>query len=234
VARITRKELKTDKFALEVEQTFTFFEEHRKETVRYGAIVAALVLLGVGFFVYRNHQHALRQQELAAAIQVQEAPVGSPNPNFPIVFSTQAEKDKAALKAFAGLATKYSGTEEGIIAENYLGAIATDQGRFDEAERRFKSVASSGNKRLASLAKLSLAQLYFVQGRHKEGEVLLRDLIANPTEFVSREQATIALARALSRSNLVEARKLVEPLRTSPNSVVSVEALNLYQELASQ
>ena len=35
VARITRKELKSDKFALEVEHTVTFFEEHQKELIRY-------------------------------------------------------------------------------------------------------------------------------------------------------------------------------------------------------
>ena len=37
MARITRKELKTDKFALEVEHTVNFFEEHQKEIIRYGA-----------------------------------------------------------------------------------------------------------------------------------------------------------------------------------------------------
>ena len=45
MARITRKELKSDKFALEVGQTVSFFEEHRQEILRYGAIALGVAVL---------------------------------------------------------------------------------------------------------------------------------------------------------------------------------------------
>ena len=234
MARITRKELKTDKFALEVEQTVDFFEEHRNEVLRYGGIAVVVILLVVGIVMYRSHQRANREQELGAAIQVQEAPVGGAAPGNPIFFPTQAEKDKAAIKAFADIATKYSGSDEGIIAENYLGAIAADQGRLDDAEKRFKSVADSGNKALASVAKLSLADIYAVQGKNKESEAVLRDLMDHPTELVSRDQAAFKLARLLAKSNPAEARKLIDPLRTSSNPTVSQDAISLSAELAQQ
>ena len=54
MARITRKELKTDKFALEVEHTVTFFEEHQKLIMRYGAVALALIALIVGYSMYRG------------------------------------------------------------------------------------------------------------------------------------------------------------------------------------
>src|ERR1017187_245857 len=45
VSRITRKELKTDKFALEVEHGISFFEHHKNEAIKYGAIgIVAIVL----------------------------------------------------------------------------------------------------------------------------------------------------------------------------------------------
>jgi predicted negative regulator of RcsB-dependent stress response len=232
VARITRKELKTDKFALEVEQTVTYFEEHRNEVLRYGAIAAVIVLIVVGIVIYRNRQHSVRQQELASAIAIQEASIGGTNPGSQLMFPTLQDREKAAIKAFSELAAKYSGSEEGQIALNYLGAIAADQGKLDEAEKRFKEVAAGGDARLASLAKLSLAQIYFVQNRNQDGEVQLRDLIAHPTEFVSKEQASFALARALMKSNPTEARRLIEPLRTSTNATVSQDAINLYQQLS--
>jgi predicted negative regulator of RcsB-dependent stress response len=234
VARITRKELKTDKFALEVGQTVTYFEDHRKELLRYAAIAAAVVLLVVGIFVYRSHQRTVRQQDLTIAIQTQEASIGGNSPGSVFNFPTLPEKEKAASKAFAEVASKYSGTEEGTIAVNYLAAIAVDQGKLDEAEKRFKEVADSGNKNIASLAKLSLAQLYFVQNRIKEAEALLRDLIAHPTDFVSKEQATFTLARALAKTNPTEARRLIEPLRTSTTPIISQEAIALYSQLGSQ
>ncbi len=71
--RITRKELKTDKFALEFGHTVTFFEEHQKEIARYGGIVVAVAVLIAGYTVYQRHRHTARQVDLAKAIAVQEA-----------------------------------------------------------------------------------------------------------------------------------------------------------------
>jgi predicted negative regulator of RcsB-dependent stress response len=234
VARITRKELKTDKFALEVEQTVTYFEEHRTQVMLYGAVAAVIALLVIGIVMYRNHQQSVRQQELSTAIQIQEASVGGTSPGTVYSFPTLAEKEKASAKAFAELATKYSGSNEGAISLNYLAALAVNQGKLDEAEKRYKEVAASGNSKMASLAKLSLAQLYFVQNRGKEGEAQLRELMAHPTEFVSKEQATFTLARAISKTNPAEARRLIEPLRTSPTQEISQQAITLYTQLGSQ
>ena len=234
MARITRKELKTDKFALEVGQTVTYFEDHRKEVLKYGVIVVAIALIVVGIIFYRSHQRTVRQQDLTTAIQTQEASIGGASPGSVFNFPTLAEKETAAAKAFAEVASKYPGTDEGIIAVNYLGSIAVDQGKLDQAEKRFKEVADSGNKDLASLARLSLAQLYFLQNRNQDGEAQLRYLIAHPTILVSKEQATFTLARALSKSNTTEARRLIEPLRTSSTSIVSQEAIALYSQLGSQ
>ena len=233
MARITRKELKTDKFALEVEHTFTFFEEHQKEALRYGAIALAVILLGAGIYFYRGHQGVVRQQALAGAILVQEAPVGSNNPSAALTFATAAEKNAAAIRAFSEVAARYSGSREAIIAENYLGAIAADNGKLDEAAKRFQHVAESGDRFLAPVAKLSLAQVYLSQGKVKEAQDLLRSLVANPSDFVSKEQATFALARALAKTNPEEARKLVDPLRSSKSSPVSQDAVTLYQELST-
>ena len=65
MARITRKELKTDKFALDVGLTVTFFEDHRKEITRYGAVALVVVLLIIGYSIYSRRQHGVRQDALA-------------------------------------------------------------------------------------------------------------------------------------------------------------------------
>jgi hypothetical protein len=233
VARITRKELKTDKFALEVGHTVDFFEEHQKEIVRYGAaalVVAAIVVL---IFVYRNQQHTVREQALSKAIAVQEAPVGQGSPGALITFPTQDAKDKEAIKVFSELAAKYSGTDEGYIAEYYLGCIAADEGRLGEADKRFSSVADSAGKKYASLAKLSLGQLYFAEGKPGPGEQMLRTLMDNPTVFVSKDQAAIVLAKVLAPTKPAEARKLLDPLRAKPGPI-SQTAIQAYGELPPQ
>jgi predicted negative regulator of RcsB-dependent stress response len=221
VARITRKELKSDKFALEVGHTVTFFEEHKKEIVRYGAIGLAVAVLVVGYSAYARHQHAARQEALYKAITVQESPVGASSPGA-LSFPTQDAKDQQALKLFGDVRNNYSGSDEAVVAAYYMGAIHGDQGKLTEAEKEFLEASQKGNAQYAGLAKLSLAQVYFADGRAAQGETALRELIDKPTVFVSKEQATIMLARYLAPTKPTEARKLLEPLMKLPGAVGQV------------
>lgn len=230
MSRITRKELKSDKFALEVEHTVTFFEEHRQEIIRYGGIAVAAALLIAGYLVYRGHQHVAREEALAQAIQVQDAPVGPPASPGALSFPTQAAKDAEAIKVFTDLKNKYPGSEEAQVAEYALGSIAADEGKLAEAEKSFQQVAQHGDANYASLAKLSLAQIYFSDGRNSQAEAMLRDLMAHPTVFVSKDQATLALARYLVAKNPAEARKLLDPLRSVQGTVGQI-AISLYAEI---
>ena len=226
-ARITRKELKADKFAVEVEHTVDYVAHHRAQVARYGVIGVVVLALAIGIYFYRQHEHGVRQELLAEAITLQEAQVGAPNPNAPVTFPTEEAKLTAVTKAFTDLATKYSGSDEGLIAEYYLGAAAADHNKTADAEKHFKKVIDKGDKRYGSLAQLSLAQLYAVTGRAPEAEKLLRALMDHPTIFVSKEEATIALARVIGKTRPDEARKLLEPLRTTRGTVsqMAVSAL---------
>jgi hypothetical protein len=233
VDRITRKELKSDRFALEVEHGIDFFAQHRAQAVRYGAIALGVIVLIVVFSIWSRHQHSVREQALASALQAREAPVGEANPTGAITFPTDEAKQQETLKRFSEVATRYSGSDEGRIAQYYVGVIDIEQGKPAEAEKQFKQVADSGSSNYASLAQLSLAQIYFSDGRTGEAEKVLRNLIAHPTTFVSKEQATITLARGLMTTKPAEARKLVEPLRAVPGQVGQV-AISLHSEIPAQ
>src|SRR5690242_2205681 len=209
VSRITRKELKTDKFALEVEHGLTFFEEHRNEIGKYAGIAIAVIVLIVGYSLYSRREHSVREQALSAAIRVQEAPVGQSG-NGGLSFPTQEAKDQESIRAFSEIQSKYSGSTEGEIAEYYLGSIKADQGKLAEAEKLYQDVAQKADEKYASLAKFALAQIYFSDGRADQGEKILREMIANPTVFVSADQATITLARNIGQKKPAEARKLLE------------------------
>lgn len=233
VARITRKELKTDKFALEVEHGLSFFEQHQKEIIRYGTVAIALVAIVLGVITYRRHQAGLREQALARAIQIQETAVGPVTQGAATTFPTQQVKDDLALKAFEEVKDKYPGSDEAEIAEYYRASIRADQGNMAEAEKGFQEVAQKGNERYASLAKLSLAQVYFAEGKNDLAQKTLRDLAAHPTMFVSADEANIALARGLMTSNPAEARKILDQLKNRQGAAGQV-ALQLYGELPAQ
>jgi predicted negative regulator of RcsB-dependent stress response len=216
VSRITRKELKTDKFALEVEHTVSLFEQHRQEIIRYGGIAAVVVALIIGYSMYSRSQHTVREQALAHAIEVQEAPVGQSGSGG-MSFPTQEAKDAEATKVFGDLKNKYSGSSEGQIASYYLASILADQGKMAEAEKSFQDVVQHADAGYASLAKLALAQIYFSDGRNAQGEGMLRDVMAHPTAFVSSDMAAITLAKHYAAlKNTAEAKKLLEPLKSKP------------------
>ncbi len=232
--RIDRKGLRTDGFAVAVEHNVEYVGSHRAQFVRYGAIALVVLALGGAYAWYRGYSHDVRQEKLGDAMQIQESTVTPGALPGPLSFSTDQAKRDAASKAFTDVASQYSGTREGWVAEYYLACIAADAGKLDDARKRFQQVADNGNKDYASLAKLSLADMAFVEGRGADGEKLLKGLIDNPTVFVSKEQASISLAHHyVAVNNAAEARKLLQPLTTSPSGA-SQAAVQLLGDLQSQ
>lgn len=229
--RLTRKGLKQDKFALEVGHTVEFLGEHRKQFILYGSIGLVVLVMAVGWFYYNKRQHANRQRELSAATALMNAPIGPTAVPGYVTFTTADLRTRAAVRALSNLATNSAGSEEGTIARYYLGTVAVGQGRLDEAVKHLSDAAGSGNQAYASLAKLALADVYRVQDKTAEAEKLLRNLMDNPTILVSKEQATITLARLLAPAKPDEARKLLDPLRSAPGAVGRA-ATAAYTELA--
>jgi len=231
--RITRKELKTDKFAVEVEHTVDFVTQHRRPLVLYGSLAVAVALISVGAYFYIRHQHMLREQALADAIQIQETAVGQQNPNAPMNFATEDAKRAAASKAFSEIIAKYPGTNEAAIAKYYLGASMAEQGKLADAQRLFQEAVETGDQNYASLARFSLAQVYDAENHLADAEKILRDLIAHPTALVSKEQATIELAKLIAPTKPAEAKKLLDPLRAQ-SGPVSQAALGAFSDQPAQ
>jgi predicted negative regulator of RcsB-dependent stress response len=225
VDRQTRKDLKTDKFAEEVVDVFEWASVHKTEVVRYGAVLIVLVLIVVGVVYYNRSQAAVRQEALAKALRVDDATTGTVIQPTNQHFDTDAEKTKAKVQAFTELSAKYSGTQEGAIADMYLASYATDDGKLDEAEKLYKKVVADGPKAYAGLGRLALAQVYASEGKMADAEKVLRDAIANPAPTVSKEHATLVLGELLAQTNPAEAHKLVDPLRSSTRGAISRTAI---------
>lgn len=213
-SQLTRKELKQDKFAVEVEHTVDYFAAHRKQTLRYGVTAVIVVVIAAGAWYFRNSQASVRQQVLGEALTMANAPVGAPQPGGQQTFPTDAAKNDAVTKAFSKVLSDYGGTQEGYIAEYYLAANALGSGRPDEARKKYQEVADHADANFSSLAKLSLAQLDAGDNKLSDAEKIFKDLIDHPTALVSKAQATIAYAKAIAATRPDEARKLLLPLST--------------------
>lgn len=232
--KLTRKELKSDKFVLEFEHSVEYVRGHREQLVRWGIPAVVVVLIVVGILYYRGYQHNVRQEALQSAMQIQNSTVGPAASEYVVTFPTSQARETAVVKAWRDLAAKYPGTEEGGIAEFFLGTNAADQGNLPEAAKHFQAAIDTGSKPYASQAKLALAQVYAAQGKLKDGEQLIQSVIDHPTVMVSKDAATLALAELIKNSDPQRAKKLVDPLRTSTRSAVSKAAITLEASLSQQ
>jgi predicted negative regulator of RcsB-dependent stress response len=227
VDRHTRKDLKTDKFAVEVGHTFEYISEHRSQAKRYGLIALVVILIGAGVYFYMRRQVDIRAEELAAALKIDDATVGTNVQPTNLNFPTLEEKVKARNAAMAAIAAKYPGTAEGSYAEIYLAADFADKGNLAEAEKKFRKVMDTGPANYAALARLSVAETLVTQGKPDEAKKVLQEAVAKPATTVSKEQATILLAQLVSKSDPCEARRLLEPLRADRSAIsrAAVQAL---------
>ncbi len=225
----TQKLIEHDAFTEGVVHSVDYVKGHRSQMKLYGGIAAGVLLLVGGVWFFMNRQHTTRQADLGAALRNKDAVVGPGTPNDPRpAYATKEEKAKAETKGFQDLIAKHGGTDEAAVAHYQLGVLAVDAGKLDEAATHFKAAADTAGKDIGSPAKLSLAQVYFNQNKASEAEAILRGLIASPTILVSKEQATMALARMLGTTKPEEARKLLEPIQkdtTRPTAQRNAEVL---------
>lgn len=231
--RLTRHELKTDKFVEEVGRTIHFFEENRQAILRYGSIALALIVIAAGLYGYTRIKRAERQMELARLLETYNAPVMDSPPPEIRAFRTEEEKNEAIVKGCNELIQKYAGSDEAALATYLLGTHAADQGDLDAAERYLKRAAEDASRHYASLAEFALAQLYVSRGKQADAEKLLRSLVEKPTVLVTKEQASLKLAELLKKSKPEEARRLVAPLQNRPGAVGRA-AIAILAELGSQ
>lgn len=228
--RLTRKELKTDKFAQEIGQSLEFLSTHKQQVKLYGAIAVVVLLAAGGWWIYSNRQAQARAEALAEAIHINDAVI-APAPQPPNMnFATQEEKDKAVVEAYNKVADQYKGTQEGAMAGLFAAAYQMDRDGQDEAVKRYQDLVESAPDDYAAVAKMSLAQIYAGEDKIDEAEKLLRDLIDHPTLFISSEEAKLTLASILTPTKPEEARKLLEPLRAS-RSAISRVAVDLMGKL---
>ena len=211
-SQLTRKELKQDKFAVEVEHTVDYFAAHRKQTLRYGVTALIVIVIAAGAWYFRNSQASVRQQVLGEALTLANAPVGAPQPGGPQTFPTDAAKNDAVTKSFNKVLSDYGGTQEGYVAEYYLAANALGSGKPAEARQKYQDVADHADANFASLAKLSLAQLDAGDNKLSDAEKIFKDLVDHPTALVSKAQSTIAYARAIAHTRPDDARKMLTQL----------------------
>jgi tetratricopeptide (TPR) repeat protein len=224
---LSRKELKQDNVALKVEETTHFLVTHRALVTKVGGVVLAVLVIGFGTWFFISSRRDAREQALANALTIQNAPVGAAAQTTGQSFATEAAKSDAVRKAFNNIISQDSGSDEAYAAEYYLAGIDLTAGKTDDALKKYDHVATGSNPDYASMAKLSKAQILFSLNRAPEAKTVLKDLIAHPTAMVSKDQASLVLARGIAATQPEEARKLLTPIAAEQSDVAQAASAAL-------
>jgi tetratricopeptide (TPR) repeat protein len=217
----TRHQLKQDAFSRvtigAAEKTAHWSVEHRNTLAMAAVAVLVIVALVAGGWFYLSKQDEKASFDLSIAVRTLDTPLraagSTPQPDSPS-FGSVKERAEAAQKQFQAIVDKYPHTRTADMARYFLGVTAEDGSDHATAEKNFKAVASTGNKELASVAKLALASLYVTTNRNKEAIAIYQELINQPTASVSKVTAQLQLAELYQANNQpIDAKHLYEQVK---------------------
>ena len=217
----TRHQLKQDAFSRvtigAAEKTAHWSVEHRNTLLVVTVVVAVIVAAVGGGWYYLSTQDEKASFELSQAVRTLDTPLRPAEtpaqPDFPS-YTSAKERSDAARKQFQAIVDKYPHTRTADMARYFLGVTSASAGDNAAAENSFKAVASTGNKELASVAKLALAALYGNTNRTKDAVALYQELINHPTASVSKATAELQLAELYQTSNQpLDAKRLYEQIK---------------------
>lgn len=217
---MTRHELKEqlqhDQFTESVSGALRYASAHKERMTQWGVIAGVVLLLAGAAIWFNSYRRAQRVQDLQAAFNVLDTPVG-PHNDYSKTFATEEEKRKASIHALIDVVAEDRGTREGYLAQYYLGTLKAQNNDIAGAEADLRVVANSSSD-AAALAKIALAQLYISAKRNSDAANLLRSLINKPTDLVSKAQAQILLAQLDKSVNPQESKRLLQGLKSPTES----------------
>lgn len=191
----TRHALKQDKFVQTTQSSVSWVGEHRSSVIRLSiAVVVVLALLIVGAVVY-NQRSETAETALGAALDVYTAQLAQPGaPAQKGVYSSSADRAKAANEKFVAVANQYGMLSAGKKAHYFAGLTYQELGQNASAETELKAAASSWDSNLSGLAKFALAGFYHQTGRDAQAIEIYTALAAKPSQAVPAYTAQLALA----------------------------------------
>jgi len=240
VKRIERKHLKEDELAHTLRVAREFVEPRQDLLKKLGLAAVVLVLIGVGYGLWRERTDSRGQKELAeamVALNAEVVPVGVQGADgVPAAaslgatgtFATEQAKLNAALPKLKAAADAYPASPAGIQARYHMAGALTALGRYTEAINSFDEVIKQAGE---SSLYGQMAVMGKADAQSKSGQVdaaigALKGLAANAGETLPVDAVLMELARAyVQKGSRDEARKtFTEIVEKHPQSPYITEA----------
>jgi predicted negative regulator of RcsB-dependent stress response len=181
----------------QVNKTEAFFEKNKKAII---IAVAAVIIVVVGAILFNNYYLEPRANEASTELAKSQE------------LFQQEQYDKA-LVGFQKVATDYSSTDAGNLAQLYIGICQANLGKWQEAVNALESFSGKGDKMISPAAEGALGNAY---ANLKQLDKAVEHL---------KKAAKMADNNSLSPTFLIQAGEILESQNKKD------EALKLYQEV---
>ncbi len=242
MARLSRHELKEDKFRTAYEDYEHFAKTHYREIAEVVGMVFVIIGLVLGLRYLVNQREAAANAQLGEALETFHAYVGTAAPGTlgpqTQSFPTAHEKYAKALAQFSAM-TNIKGVlrllpeQKAVrIARYHVGLCQAELGDPAGAIKTLTQAGADREPAIGSLARFALAGELVMTGKTADGVKIYQDLVDHPTATVPKATAQMALADALRGTQPAQARQLYERMQkeyaTEPELAESIR-----QQLAS-
>ncbi len=191
----TRHALKQDKFVQTTQSGVSWVGDHRSSVIRISIVVVILLGVAIAGLVFYMNRSSAAESALGAALDVYASPLVQPGqPAAKGVYTSAADRAKAANQQFVQVANQYGWLSQGAKAHYFAGLTYQEMGQTASAESELKAAADSWDSNLSSLARFALAGFYHQTSRDAQAIDLYNALIAKPTSAVPAFTSQLALA----------------------------------------
>ncbi len=218
MARISRKQLKHDRFVEEVGQSVVYVSSHRKQLLIWGGVAIVLIIAIASYGGYRRTRAAETRAEFQKAVEMYHGRVDTQQQPGGITFPTTIARFRDTTEQLEKVISEYGAREETVAAAYYLALLEIEQEKLEEARKRLEGIVDNKGE-YAALARLALADLHARRQEDEQARRHYQHLIDNPTRVVPKSRAQLALARYLSTTDKEEeAKTILEEMMKEPGT----------------
>jgi tetratricopeptide (TPR) repeat protein len=153
--------------------------ESKSREWMYGVIgVAAVAIVAISFFGWREYVQGRAATMLAQAVAVKEAQIGPPGAGVGgLRFINERERAQAAAAKYKAAADAYPSTDAGLHARFEEAGLYMDIGEPAKAAAAYQAVLDKAGSRIyAQTARLGLAEAQAAQGQYDPAINTYKDL----------------------------------------------------------
>ena len=230
MAKISRKDLKHERYAEEVGQSVLFVSSHRKQLF-FG--IAGIIFLVVGLLTWAGYRSTNREEAryaLKKGIDLYHGKVDTEQVIGAISFPTTIARFRDTREQLDRVIVNYPGGEEEIGAVYYLALLDLEQKKNGEAKTRLEGIVNRGIGEYTALARLVLADLYAREKEYEQASRHYKYLIDNPTRVVPKYRSQLAWASLLVETDPAMAESLLDELQVTSGRT-STQAARLLRKL---